>query len=102
MVPITAAPQSANLSADDPLGRARYEQLQQHRLRMGRVKLEDLSVEDQRRPAFINLEDYKYSVEQVSFWDVIHPVCRIGGRAPGPQSKTQRQFLHDINTGKLV
>ena len=102
IVPITAAPQSANLSADDPLGRARYEQLQQHRLRMGRVKLEDLSVEDQRRPAFINLEDYKYSVEQVSFWDEIHPVCRIGGRAPGPQSKAQRQFLRDINTGKLV
>ena len=32
----------------------------------------------------------------------MHPSCRIGGRAPGPQAKIQRQFLRDINTGKLI
>ena len=100
--PITAAPQSANLTVESPLGMARYEQFQQHRLRMGRVKLQDLCGEDQRRPAFVNLDDYNYSIDQVSFWDEMHPSCRIGGRAPGPQAKIQRQFLRDINTGKLI
>ena len=100
--PISATSQGSTLSPESPLGRARYEQLQQHRLRMGRVRLEDLPVEDQRKPAFLNLDDYSYSVNQVSFWDEMHPSCRIGGRGPGPQSKTQMQFLRDINTGKLV
>lgn len=100
--PITAAPQSANITAESPLGMARYEQFQQHRLRLGRVKLQDLCAEDQQRPAFLNLEDHNYSIEQVSWWDEMHPSCRIGGRAPGPQAKIQRQFLRDINTGKLV
>ena len=102
VLPISAAPQHTNITADSPLGMARYEQLQQHRLRLGRVRLEDLSTEDQLRPAFINLDDYKYSVEDVTFWDEMHPSCRIGGRAPGPQAKVQRQFLRDINTQKLI
>ena len=102
VLPISRASQQCNLTADDPLGKARYEQLQQHRLRLGRVRLQDLCAEDQRRPAFLNLESHSYCVEQCAFWDEIHPVCRIGGRAPGPQSKIQRQFLRDINTQKLV
>ena len=101
LVPISAASQQCNLKATDPLGMTRYEQLQQHRLRMGRVKLQDLSESDQQRPTFLNLEEYSYSIEQCAWWDEMHPSCRIGGRAPGPQSKTQRQFLRDINTQKL-
>ena len=50
----------------------------------------------------MNLDDHRYSVNQVSFWDEMHPSCRIGGRAPGPQAKIQRQFLRDINTDKLI
>ena len=69
---------------------------------MGRIKFDDLCAEDKLRPAFINLGEYKYSIEQVGFWDETHPTCRIGGRVPGPQSKIQRQFLRDINTQKLV
>ena len=100
--PIKSASQHVNITAEDPLGKARYEQLQQYRLRLGRVKLEDLSEEDQRRPAFANLDDHKFDICQVSFWDETHPSCRIGGRAPGPQQHIQRQFLRDINTGKIV
>ena len=100
--PIKSASQQTNLSPDSPLGKARYEQCQQYRLRLGRVRLEDLCEEDRRRPAFINMGRHQFSLEQVSFWDETHPSCRIGGRAPGPQSNIQRQFLRDINTGKLV
>ena len=39
---------------------------------------------------------------QVGFWDETHPSCRIGGKAPGPQTKIQREFLRDINTGKVI
>ena len=31
-----------------------------------------------------------------------HRVRRIGGRAPGPQANIQRQFMRDINTGKII
>ena len=70
-------------------------------LRMGRIKFDDLCTQ-KLRPTNINLTEYNYSVGQVGFWDGTHPTCRIGGRAPGPQSKVQRQFLRDINTQKPV
>ena len=100
--PIKSVPQSSSITAETPLGMTRYEQLQQYRLRLGRTTLSELPKEDQRRPTFMNLEDHSFCVEQVGFWDETHPVCRIGGRAPGPQAKIQRQFLRDINTRKLI
>ena len=102
VAPIMSASQQTNLTAEDPLGKARYEQIQQYRLRLGRVRFEDLSPEDQQRPAFQDMDRHKFVLHQVGWWDEMHPSCRIGGRAPGPQAKIQRQFLRDINTGKLI
>ena len=94
---ITRTHQGASYGRETAWAKARYQQFQQHRLRMGRVKLEDLSVEDQANPAFIvgALPEHSYKIEQVAFWDETQPKCRIGGRAKGPQSKTQRRFLRD-------
>ena len=83
-----------------PWADARYQQLQQHRLRMGRVKIGDLTVEDQANPTFMVAVDHQYTINQITFWDETQPNCRVGGRGPGPQSKVGRRFKRDIN-GKL-
>ena len=83
-----------------PWAEARYQQFQQHRLRMGRVKFINLTLEDQTNPAFKIAKLYPYSLNQVTFWDETQPNCRVGGRGPGPQIKISRRFKRDIN-GKL-
>ena len=50
---ITRTCQGASYGPETAWAKARYQQFQQHRLRMGRVKLTDLSTEDQVNPAFI-------------------------------------------------
>ena len=83
---ITHTSQGSSYGPETAWARARYQQFQQHRLHMGRIKLTDLSAEDQTNPTFIvgSMPEHAYKLEQVAFWDETQPKCRIGGRGKGP------------------
>ena len=82
---ITRTSQGVSYGPETAWAKDHYQQFQQHRLRMGRIKLTDLSAEDQANPTFIVgvMPEHAYKVEQVAFWDETQPKCRIGGRGKG-------------------
>ena len=70
---VTARSQGSS-DPTSPWCRARYEQFQQYRLRLGRIRFRQLSVIDQMKPCFHGLSDHRIKVctQHSCMFDVTH------------------------------
>ena len=105
---ITAQKQGS-YDPNSPWAKARYQTLQQHRLRLGRVKFSELPINEQLNPAFqcMNVstdhnlpphtpfttahilpphththtqQEHRWELKQVGWFDETHPKCHIGDK----------------------
>ena len=85
VAPVSSTSQG-NRDATSAWARARKNWVTQLMIRLGTLKKEELTTEEQAKPCFdLDLDIYGIELEQTAWWDECHRKCEIGGMGTGKE-----------------